>query len=386
MDLSGVKRIARAYFASIVVWSALSLLTGWNYLIFDQSTNLRSTVLKMMLMAESRGLAFALLTPPMFYIVRRYSSRRPNALLYVGGYCLGVGPFMFIYACVRAVILPPWDSALERFVARNMSTPLDLLHYGFANIIYNYLVIVLAAHAYNYFERIRKQELERSEYQQALAASELEALRMQLHPHFLFNTLHGISTLIESDGKTAKEMILKLSNLLRIALDRSGSDLIPLREELKWVGEYLDLEKMRFGARLTVTWSIDVDTENQLVPQLILQPLVENAIRYGIASSREKSWVEITAQRRGELLELTVRNNVGARRNEGTGLGLRNTEARLRHLYANEAVFSFALTNDRTATSKLVLPTLRCAAQARAELMAPDSGEREAELHAGTHH
>jgi two-component system, LytTR family, sensor kinase len=267
-----------------------------------------------------------------------------------------------------------------------MNTPLELLHHGSANIIYNYLVIVLAAHAYNYFERMRKQELERSEYQQALAASELEALRMQLHPHFLFNTLHGISTLIDTDGKTAKEMIVKLSDLLRIALDRSGRDLIPLREELKWVGEYLDLEKMRFGARLTVTWSIDVDTENQLVPQLILQPLVENAIRYGIASSREKSWVEITSQRRGELLELTVRNNVGVRRKEGTGLGLRNTEARLRHLYANEAVFSFALTNDRTATSKLVLPTLRCAARPPVELLAPDGGEREAGLHAGTHH
>ncbi len=386
MDLSGVQRIARAYFISIVVWSALSLLTGWNYLIFDQSANLKSTLLEMMLMAESRGLAFALLTPPMFYIVRRYSSRRPNALLYVGGYCLGVGPFMFIYACVRTLILPPWDSALQRFVTRSMSSPLDLVHDGFPNIIYNYLVIVLAAHAYNYFERIRKQERERSEYQQALAASELETLRMQLHPHFLFNTLHGISTLIDSDGKTAKEMLVKLSSLLRIALDRGGSDLIPLRAELKWVSEYLDLEKMRFGARLTVTWAIEPGTESLLVPQLILQPLVENAIRHGIANSREKSWVEITSQRKGELLELKVRNNIGARCKEGTGLGLRNTEARLRHLYGDQAVFSFALTDDRTATSKLVLPTLRSQARSRVEFRAPDGAEREAGIHAHIGH
>lgn len=95
--------------------------------------------------------------------------------------------------------------------------------------------------------------MERSDYQRVLAASELQALKMQFHPHFLFNKLHGISMLIDNDGKTAKEMIVKLSNLLRIALEHGGSDLRPLREERKFVGEYLDLEKMRFGATLTIT-------------------------------------------------------------------------------------------------------------------------------------
>ena len=148
---------------------------------------------------------------------------------------------------------------------------------------------------------------------------------MQLHPHFLFNTLHGISTLIDSDGETAKAMIVKLSNLLRTALESSGSDLIPLREELKFIGEYLDLETMRFGSRLRVDWSIDPSTGAMLVPQLILQPLVENAIRHGIASSRENGWVEVASRRRKNAVELQIRNSVGPGKPKGMGLGLHNT-------------------------------------------------------------
>jgi two-component system, LytTR family, sensor kinase len=376
MGLRGVKEVVQAYAVSIVIWSALSLLTGWNYLIFDQSANLHSTLAQMLMLAESRGLAFALLTPPMFFIVRHFSSNRHNPFLYLGGYSLGVLPFMLIYACVRWLILPPWDPAQQRFVSRGESSPLDLVHDGFADIIYIYLAIAIAAHAFNYFERVRKQDLERAEYKQALAASELEALKMQLHPHFLFNTLHGISTLIDGDGKTAKEMIVKLSSLLRIALDGRRSDLIPLREELRFISEYLDLEKMRFGARLTVTWSIDVGTESLMVPQLILQPLVENAIRHGISNSREKSWVVIASQLKGKVLELRVSNNVGARRANGTGLGLRNTEARLKHLYGDEADFCFTLIEDRTAMAQVALPLLRSQARVSDELYHPAASER----------
>ena len=181
---------------------------------------------------------------------------------------------------------------------------------------------------------------------------------MQLHPHFLFNTLHGISTLVDSDGMSAKAMIVKLSSLLRTALECNGSDLLPLRQELDFVGKYLDLEKMRFGARLSVNWSIAPETEQMLVPQLILQPLVENAIGHGIAGSREKGWVEIISRERDGLLELQVRNSCGGKGREGTGLGLRNTAARLRHLYSDEAKLDFARSDDRTATATLVLPVL----------------------------
>lgn len=136
------------------------------------------------------------------------------------------------------------------------------------------------------------------------------------------------------------------------------SPLIPLREELKFIGEYLDLEKMRFRARLTVAYHIAPDTNEILVPQLILQFLVENAIRHGIDCSREGGWVEISSQKERNVLELWVRNSIGTSKPHGTGVGLRNRQARLRHLYSDEASLSFVVGGDEVATTTLRLPAL----------------------------
>jgi|SRR5580704_3805655 two-component system LytT family sensor kinase len=353
-----LRPIIRAYGLSIVVWCGLSLLTGWQYRIFDEELNIHSSLFDMVLLAESRGFAFALLTPPIFYLARRHLSGARDRFRYVLVYCLGVGPFMLLYACIRWVVLPPWDAALQQYVPRSAHGPLELIHQGFADQITMYIAIVVAAHAYQYFERVRKQEVEKYEFQRALAASELQALKMQLHPHFLFNTLHGISTLIDTDQRSAKSIVLKLSSLLRRTLEHSSSDLIPLREELKFVHEYLDLEQVRLGTRLTVDWLIGPDTQQILVPQLILQPLVENSVRHGIACSRDGGWIEIKSQRLECNLELRIRNSVGGKRTPGMGVGLKNTDARLRYLYSDEATFAFAEALDQTATATIVLPAL----------------------------
>jgi two-component system LytT family sensor kinase len=383
MRQSSGGRVVEAYLLSIGVWTVLSLLTGWQYRIFDQSVNLRSTLAEMMLLAEGRGLAFALLAPPVFYTVRRYPFNSRHTLRYLSAYCLGVVPFMAFYACLRWVILPPWNQAQQSFLSRTECTPMDLIREGFADIITIYLATLLAAHAYGYFERIRNQELERSEYEQALAASELQALKMQIHPHFLFNTMHGISTLIDTDGQRAKVMIVKLSSLLRRALEHSGSDLIPLQEELKFVGEYLDIEKMRFGPRLSVALSIAPDTKQVLVPQMILQPLVENAVRYGISGSREKSWIDIVSRRSPKGLDLRISNSVAGNTARGTGLGLRNTVARLNYLYSDEAEFSFEISADRVATAALSLPLLGVSPSVeKHKLIMTENNEREVDHHA----
>jgi LytS/YehU family sensor histidine kinase len=247
---------------------------------------------------------------------------------------------------------------LGHFIPRSAANPFGYIRHDSADIITNYFAIVFAAHAYGYFEKMRGHELERSRHEQALAASQLQTLRMQLQPHFLFNTLHGISTLIDSDGASAKAMILSLSRLLRRALELSGSDLIPLQEELTFINEYLDLEKMRFGARLEVTQSIEPDTLRVLVPQMILQPLVENAIRHGIAGSRERGWIKIVSRQSDAGLELIVYNSVGDTRRPGKGVGLKNTESRLQHLYSNEATFSFEMNGDLGATASISIPAL----------------------------
>jgi two-component system LytT family sensor kinase len=375
VELKRVWQIARAYLVSIGVWCGLSLFTGWQYRISNQELNIQSSLLDMLLLAESRGFAFALLTPPIFYFVRRYTAGTRHSFWLLSLYALGVGPFMVAYACIRWAVLPPWDAALQQYVSRTAHGPFELIHSGFADQITMYITIVVAAHAYEYLKRVRKQELERCEYQQALAASELQALKMQLHPHFLFNTLHGISTLIDNNQDSAKTMIIKLSSLLRTALQHSGSDLIPLQEELKFIGEYLDLEKMRFATRLTVAWYIAPDTDQVLVPQLILQPLVENAIRHGIAGSREAGFVEISSHRNDDLLELRVRNSARNHKPKESGVGLRNTEARLMHLYSGEATFSFTIAEDQTATATLLFPALGPSKQRFERPHTPERGE-----------
>lgn len=353
------RNVGRVYLLSIAIWCGLSLLTGWQYRIFDEGLNIHSSMLDMILLAESRGFAFALLTPPIFYLVRRYAGRGWHPVRFVVFQCFGVVPFMLLYACIRWVVLPPWDAALQQYVPRTAHGPMELIHQGFADQITMYIAILLAAHGYRYFERARKEEMEKYEFQRALAASELQALKMQLHPHFLFNTLNGISTLIDGDRKSAKAMIVKLSSLLRVALEHSSSDLIPLGNELNFVREYLDLEKMRFGVRLSVKWSVAPHTQGILVPQLILQPLVENAVRHGIACSRDGGRIEIASQTRDGRLELSVRNSLGGKRAAGTGVGLRNTETRLRYLYSDEASFSFVESEkDNTATATILLPAL----------------------------
>ncbi len=357
------RRIGRAYLLSIAVWCTLALLTGWEYRIFDEAVNIHSSLPDMILLAESRGFAYALLTPPLFYVVRRAVATGRQTFWYFL-YLVGLAPFMFVDAAMRWALVPPWDPNVHHYVPRAGHGIFEVIRNGFSDMITMYIAIIAAAHAWVYFERMRKQEMERYEFQQALAASELQALKMQLHPHFLFNTLNGISSLIDSNGPCAKEMVIKLSSLLRTALQHGATDLIPLQEELKFVREYLDLEAMRLGSRLTVRWSIAPDTTTVLVPQLILQPLVENAIRHGVGSSRERGWVEISSKRDGDRIELRVRNSVGAVRPAGSGVGLRNTEARLRHLYAGESALSFVIGDDQTATTTATFRALGAVAPA----------------------
>jgi two-component system LytT family sensor kinase len=358
MARSRIQLVVRAYAISIGLWTALSLLTGWNYRIFDQQVHIESSLRGMIYLAESRGIAYALLTPVIIYIVRRHPlglRRSPWPLIF---YVLGLVPFMASYSVIRWAVLPGWDPILQQYLARSNSSPLSWIYSGFADQITIYIAIVVGAHAYEYFERVRKQQMERYEYQQALAVSELQALKMQLHPHFLFNTLHGISTLIDSDQQNAKAMVVKLSGLLRTALRYSGADLISLREELNFIREYLDLESMRLGPRMKIEWFIDPAAEPMLVPQMILQPLVENAIQHGVAGQRGDGWIELFAQKTGAMLELKIRNSAAGGRPEGTAVGLRNTQARLKHLYADEASLSLVIGDDNVAVTVLKLPAL----------------------------
>lgn len=350
-------RIGRAYLWSILLWAWFAPIMAGQEKVRLLADGIVIPYWKMLLIAAAWCMTAATLAPPIFFIVRRYPISRPIRFKRVAGYLLGAIPYLLVSICVRSLLLPPWDPNTGEFTRRTFETFVNNARL-FATQIWDYTVVLVAAHAYEYFMRARNQELERAKLQQALAESELQALKSQLQPHFLFNTLNGISALIEVDKARAREMVLKLSSLLRTVLEDGTADLIPLKEELKFAEAYLDIEKMRLGDRLEIAWNILADKRDLLVPPLILQPLVENAIVHGVACSREGGWLEIGMRRVEKGIELSVRNSVRGKSTPGSGLGLQNTRARLNYLYGDEARLDFALNDDGIAIATVLMPAL----------------------------
>lgn len=221
-----------------------------------------------------------------------------------------------------------------------------LIHYLVLGMVF-YWVIVLAHTGWLYYQRLRDRERQAAALTTELVQARLDALRMQLNPHFLFNTLHTISALIHEQPATADRMVVRLSELLRQTLDRADVHEVPLRQELAFLEGYLDIEKTRFRERLTVDLRIDPAALDCAVPFLLLQPLVENAIRHGIEPREANGRIEITARRAEGQLELSVSDNgpglpetAADRAREGVGLS--NTRSRLAHLYGNQQELALA--------------------------------------------
>jgi two-component system LytT family sensor kinase len=364
-----VSRVAFAYLWSILIWLGLASLGAGQDKVRSWETGLYTPYAVLLLVNGAWALSAALLTPPVFAIVHRCPLTKPIRFSRVAGYVMGSVLYTIACASLRWTLLPPWNSPAQQFDHRSLHG-LVANFYIFANIIWDYTIIIAAAHAYEYFKRARDQEIERAELQQALATSELQALKSQVHPHFLFNTLQGISTLIDTDQGRAKAMVVKISSLLRTALQYGNADLITLDEELRFIEDYLSLQKMRLEERLELRWKIDPETRQMLVPQLIMQPLVENAILHGIACCRGGGWIEISSRRAGGMLEIAIRNSVGGKRQAGMGLGLQNVRARLKHLYEDEATLCFDQGSDGVAIATLVLPAIGQQKEAMKEMLA----------------
>jgi len=208
-----------------------------------------------------------------------------------------------------------------------------------------YWAVLGVGYAFDYRERYRERERDASELKAQLAQARLEALKVQLHPHFLFNTLHTISGLVRGgDRQPAVNMIAGLSELLRRALDSADEQEVALREELKFVELYLDIQLVRFSDRLTVRTDIAPETLDALVPNMILQPLVENAIRHGVSPVETPGTISISAYRSGRMLHVEVSDDgpglqSGWRIEESGGIGLANTVERLKRLYGGDHRF-----------------------------------------------
>jgi hypothetical protein len=257
---------------------------------------------------------------------------------------------------------PPGEEALNRPAsAPDMHVPKGILSLRAGVDILVYWSLFGVCQGISNFRRSQQRERRAIELEARLTRSKLQALRMQINPHFLFNTLNAISTLIYVNPRAADEMIGDLSELLRRCLDSVEEQEIPLGRELEFIGAYIGIEQKRFGDRLRTEQNVPGELLSALVPALILQPLVENAIRHGIEPQRAPGLITIQASREAGSLRLIVTDN-GKGPDERTrpadprGIGLANTQARLEILYGQNQRFSFGQAEPRGCRVEIKIP------------------------------
>lgn len=300
---------------------------------------------------------FAILAPLVFVIATRYPIQRQNrvarSLLYLAG---GVG-FTIAHVFIRVLCYPVWQASSKKFVWALIDWP--MLHFSFHwellrglflwNLVEDisavFIPTVVIAHAALYYRRFRERELRAAQLQAQLSDARLLALRSQLQPHFLFNTLHSISSLMLRDVRAADTMIARLSDLLRMSLQDDGQHITSLKRELDFTQAYLDIEKIRLGPRLTANFEIAPETLDAPVPHLLLQPLVENSIKHGIAKSNAGGEVTVTAKLVGDKLSVSVSDRlfdqarIAGSSGPAIGIGLKGIRERLRTLYGEDQHF-----------------------------------------------
>lgn len=289
----------------------------------------------------------ALLTRPISRLAQRIPLDRASL---VSGVAKHVG-FAFAFSILHLLAMLAMRQLLWGTIAPasvSLATAVQRLYLMQLDwLLMTYAAIVGLSYALGYYREAKDRAVGAAQLETRLAQARLKTLEAELHPHFLFNTLHAISTLVHTNPDAADRMISRLSDLLRITLNRSPAARVALHEELEFLQKYLEIEQTRFQDRLTVRFDVDPDTLDAEVPRLILQPLVENAIKHGISPRPGPGFVEITSRIEGDALWLEVRDNgaglTGAARADFRGgVGLSNTRGRLECLYPGAHALDFS--------------------------------------------
>ena len=280
---------------------------------------------------------YAALTPPVLWLCWNYPIQRKRffsrLLLHFAASLL----FVAIHVSVRIFVYPirmegrvvPVSPALWRTL---------FLYFVFDNIVNVYAMTAIFGHMLLSYRDLRERELRSAQLEGKLAKAQLSMLKMQLQPHFLFNTLNAVSALTRDHPEAAEDMLVRLSDLLRRTLDNDAEQEVPLRAELEFLGQYLEIEQVRFADRLKVDLNPDPDTLDALVPNMFLQPLVENALRHGIGRKAQGGRLEMRSWREASDLLVSVQDSGPgfpsySRTPMEEGIGLSNTRSRLQHLH-----------------------------------------------------
>jgi two-component sensor histidine kinase len=347
----------------LAFWTVMAVFT-----FIGISLDPRTGKLQPMIPGASAGMAFsgwylwAALTPPIFWLSRRYGLERGSwrSRMFV---LLGAG--VLIAICVEVVISYLRFEVFYRFPGQSVTfDPFwGMRRLAWLDDLVVYFAILAAGFARDYFLRLQARsreavalqaravqlQAEAARLEAQLAEAKLSALRAQLDPHFLFNTLNAVSSLVGSDPRGVRRMIARLSVLLRHSLEESPEPEVALEEELQVLTQYVEIMEIRFEGRLHVEKRIDHDVLDALVPNLILQPIVENAIKHGVSklSNSAVGRIEVSARRDGDDVIISVVDNGPAIQDSSTlqdesGVGVRNTRARLAQLYGAEHTLSIS--------------------------------------------
>src|SRR5215510_9445823 len=339
----GGKRRLLTWLLILSAWTLITVMfAGQNY-VFAVARGRHDNFWHELLTASTEWYVGAALSPLVLFLSRRFRITSRNWISRIPLHLL----FSFVLSLLQLVIQVRLNFLINPGYSMGFGKVLFFFAtYKFHFNLLTYWLIVLLHHGLYYYEQSRAQELAGARMEAELANAQLQALNMQLHPHFLFNTLHSISTLISDDPKAAQEMVLKLGDLLRATLSKIETPEVPLGQELELLDCYLSIEQTRFKDRLKVSKEIDPAALSCSVPTMVLQPLVENAVRHGIGKCKQADEISIVGRRENGRLLLEVRNRTGRIENGGAtprGIGLSNTKARLEQLYSD--AYSFQLTN-----------------------------------------
>ncbi|HEX5872718.1 MAG TPA: histidine kinase [Longimicrobium sp.] len=339
IDWQAVRRDLRLGF---IAWILIELFFySRSYLSYSFQVNAKVTWSEMWLrvLVESAAtvLVWTLFTPVILALARRSPVRRAGLARRLSIHALAAVALANVDVLISYQVAKhtyPNGPFWPRFYWINLHSP-----------VFSYAVIAAAAHAMDIYRRYRERELQAAQLETQLTRAHLHALEMQIQPHFLFNTLNSISELIHDQPEAAELMVAQLGDLLRMTIAGDGRQEVPLSRELDLVGAYLEIERTRFQDRLTVKKQVDQDVLDALVPSLILQPIVENAIRHGLSPRVAPGTVTLTARRVGDRLRITVRDDGRGlpppdQRRERVGVG--NTRTRLRQAYGAGHRFELA--------------------------------------------
>ena len=339
--------------SSFGIWIFIAFASGFSMYEFDRSLGRPMALRDELILPLINDFSFALLTPLIFLNGLRFPIWENKwgrwLLVFIGG------AFVFVAAHValRGSLYPVWDPRIRgyAYALRDPYTHAFAIQWilfkrlFFYNVVDDivsiYLPVLLIGHVVAFWQRLRERELRTSQLETELANARLQALKGQLQPHFLFNTLHSISSLMLTDAGKADRMMTRLSDLLRMSLNDGGMQITTVKNEIEFVAAYLEIEKMRFEDRLKVVFDVSPDTLEAQIPHLLLQPLVENGLRHGISRTAGGGEIQIRIKTEERYLNVRVMDNGAGPAKEqgeqsGGGVGLQATRGRLKSLYGDE--------------------------------------------------